>query len=212
MVWQAPLQVLVRANVFLIRQTDAADDIDVPHRPSPSSPFGLRRARFASGFCVAVPREARRAKRGGARRDRTADLIIANDALSQLSYGPVPAALIKRRSEWRPAIGAIYNPRHSQVKNGENRRFSVGFAGPVVRSRRSPSSARRHFLRMSESKDRRQELMLAEPGFDNRMGKSLQMASEGQIPSTSSLVWRGWNRYLASAVVRKFSFILPRVL
>jgi hypothetical protein len=30
---------------------------------------------------------------GGARRDRTADLIIANDALSQLSYGPVPAAL-----------------------------------------------------------------------------------------------------------------------
>ena len=26
---------------------------------------------------------------GGARRDRTADLVIANDALSQLSYGPV---------------------------------------------------------------------------------------------------------------------------
>jgi hypothetical protein len=25
---------------------------------------------------------------GGARRDRTADLVIANDALSQLSYGP----------------------------------------------------------------------------------------------------------------------------
>ncbi len=29
-----------------------------------------------------------KAIRGGARRDRTADLIIANDALSQLSYGP----------------------------------------------------------------------------------------------------------------------------
>ncbi len=28
------------------------------------------------------------AKTGGARRDRTADLVIANDALSQLSYGP----------------------------------------------------------------------------------------------------------------------------
>ena len=27
---------------------------------------------------------------GGAERDRTADLVIANDALSQLSYGPVP--------------------------------------------------------------------------------------------------------------------------
>ncbi len=26
---------------------------------------------------------------GGARRDRTADLVIANDALSQLSYGPI---------------------------------------------------------------------------------------------------------------------------
>jgi hypothetical protein len=27
---------------------------------------------------------------GGAERDRTADLVIANDALSQLSYSPVP--------------------------------------------------------------------------------------------------------------------------
>ena len=41
------------------------------------------------GHHVAAPREARRAKRGGARRDRTADLVIANDALSQLSYGPL---------------------------------------------------------------------------------------------------------------------------
>src|SRR5882757_7891612 len=29
---------------------------------------------------------------GGARRDRTADLVIANDALSQLSYGPIATA------------------------------------------------------------------------------------------------------------------------
>src|SRR6266403_2400122 len=41
------------------------------------------------GHHAATPREARRAKRGGARRDRTADLVIANDALSQLSYGPL---------------------------------------------------------------------------------------------------------------------------
>ena len=27
---------------------------------------------------------------GGAERDRTADLVIANDALSQLSYSPAP--------------------------------------------------------------------------------------------------------------------------
>ena len=33
---------------------------------------------------------ASRAKRGGARRDRTDDLMLAKHALSQLSYGPVP--------------------------------------------------------------------------------------------------------------------------
>src|ERR1700753_2385343 len=49
----------------------------------------LRRARFALRTCVAAPRVARRAKRGGARRDRTADLLHAMQALSQLSYGPV---------------------------------------------------------------------------------------------------------------------------
>jgi hypothetical protein len=37
---------------------------------------------------LAGPKQAQPAKAGGARRDRTADLVIANDALSQLSYGP----------------------------------------------------------------------------------------------------------------------------
>src|SRR5205085_11660158 len=54
------------------------------------SPVGLCRARFPFGSCVAAPREARRAKRGGARRDRTDDLMLAKHALSQLSYGPMP--------------------------------------------------------------------------------------------------------------------------
>src|SRR5207237_5011806 len=54
------------------------------------SPVGLCRARFPFGSCVAAPREARRAKRGGARRDRTDDLMLAKHALSQLSYGPEP--------------------------------------------------------------------------------------------------------------------------
>ena len=53
------------------------------------SPVGLCRARFPFGSCVAAPREARRAKRGGARRDRTDDLMLAKHALSQLSYGPI---------------------------------------------------------------------------------------------------------------------------
>jgi hypothetical protein len=66
------------------------------------------------------------AKAGGARRDRTADLVIANDALSQLSYGPVAAAFHVRR----PPIAAIYNPRQGQVKNREIADFQ-GFVGRV---------------------------------------------------------------------------------
>ncbi len=34
--------------------------------------------------------EARGSLIGGAERDRTADLLIANETLSQLSYGPTP--------------------------------------------------------------------------------------------------------------------------
>src|ERR1700750_2666088 len=56
----------------------------------PPSPCGLRCTTLRpSGPCVAAPRVARRAKRGGARRDRTADLLHAMQALSQLSYGPL---------------------------------------------------------------------------------------------------------------------------
>src|SRR6266550_3094079 len=63
---------------------------DITRRP----PARLRPAGYAGhhaspfGHHVAAPREARRAKRGGARRDRTADLLHAMQALSQLSYGP----------------------------------------------------------------------------------------------------------------------------
>ena len=88
---------------------------------SPPSPFGpwrgsLRSFRYETLPGLAQPKLAKRAKAGGARRDRTADLVIANDALSQLSYGPFVAA---SKSRERPAIGAIYNPRQGQVKNGE---------------------------------------------------------------------------------------------
>jgi hypothetical protein len=40
---------------------------------------------------------------GGAERDRTADLVIANDALSQLSYSPVHQA----SALWRAAAAAV---------------------------------------------------------------------------------------------------------
>ena len=39
---------------------------------------------------LAGPKLAQPAKAGGARRDRTDDLMLAKHALSQLSYGPVP--------------------------------------------------------------------------------------------------------------------------
>src|ERR1700692_784080 len=64
-----------------------------PASASPSSSFGLG---------VAAPRVARRAKRGGARRDRTADLLHAMQALSQLSYGPEKAARLNRRTGQNP--------------------------------------------------------------------------------------------------------------
>src|SRR5436309_1676033 len=76
----------------------------------PSSPFGLRRGSLryeracragarlrpsgydAAAFAtngLAEPKQAQPAKAGGARRDRTADLLHAMQALSQLSYGPL---------------------------------------------------------------------------------------------------------------------------
>ena len=88
-------------------------EVGSPARRRPSGYAGHHASPF--GHHVAAPRVARRAKRGGARRDRTADLVIANDALSQLSYGPIAAASSEQR---RPTIGAIYNPRQGQVKNG----------------------------------------------------------------------------------------------
>src|ERR1700752_4353130 len=54
------------------------------------------------GHPVAAPRVARRAKRGGARRDRTADLLHAMQALSQLSYGPINSSAPGRRATHDP--------------------------------------------------------------------------------------------------------------
>ena len=62
---------------------------------------------------VLYPTELRarmkRLNRGGAREDRTPDLVIANDALSQLSYGPTKPDII--RKNWRRLRDS--NPRWS---------------------------------------------------------------------------------------------------
>ena len=96
-------QICGRASVFLIGKIDAAD--------SPSSPFGLCRALLRPNGLPRL-RHAKpvRAKRGGAKRDRTADLLHAMQALSQLSYSPIkvvrleagPGILLKAcPAEWR---------------------------------------------------------------------------------------------------------------
>jgi len=44
---------------------------------------------------LAEPKLPKAAKAGGARRDRTDDLLLAKQALSQLSYGPVQGSEIR---------------------------------------------------------------------------------------------------------------------
>src|SRR5436190_14792426 len=68
-------EVMFRGRCSLVRQ------------PARLRSLELRRARFAfrPGGCAT---RSRKAKRGGARRDRTDDLMLAKHALSQLSYGP----------------------------------------------------------------------------------------------------------------------------
>src|SRR5437016_5333393 len=51
-------------------------------------PSGFGGTAFATRG-LAQPKQAQPAKAGGARRDRTADLLHAMQALSQLSYGPL---------------------------------------------------------------------------------------------------------------------------
>ena len=105
----AGVQIGGDADVFMLREIDASDDVDVPHRHpcicEGKNPFCLPARLRPSGYAghhasplrhrVAAPREARRAKGGGARRDRTADLLHAMQALSQLSYGPVELQRLK---------------------------------------------------------------------------------------------------------------------
>jgi DNA-binding PucR family transcriptional regulator len=61
----------------------------VDQAPARLRPSGLRRGSLRYDR-LAEPKLAEPAKAGGARRDRTDDLMLAKHALSQLSYGPVP--------------------------------------------------------------------------------------------------------------------------
>jgi hypothetical protein len=56
---------------------------------SPASALTSFGAAAFATIRLAQPKQAQPAKAGGARRDRTDDLMLAKHALSQLSYGPV---------------------------------------------------------------------------------------------------------------------------
>ncbi len=51
---------------------------------------------------------------GGARRDRTADLLLAKQALSQLSYGPAARSGISNPMVWWVWVDSNYRPHPYQ--------------------------------------------------------------------------------------------------
>ena len=71
---------------------------------------------------LAKPKQAKPAKAGGARRDRTDDLMLAKHALSQLSYGPVTTPNNTLRS-----------PQHADPK------FTLGRPPSLALKARQPS-------------------------------------------------------------------------
>ena len=86
-------QIFCKANIDLSRKIDAFEEINVSHQMN--SADLLRKSAFAKAsadtrHAKVLPAEALAKAGGGARRDRTADLLHAMQALSQLSYGPIP--------------------------------------------------------------------------------------------------------------------------
>ena len=65
-------------------------DVILATRALPASPVtpGDESASQAGGLLASRAKHMEREGLGGAERDRTAGLVIANDALSQLSYSP----------------------------------------------------------------------------------------------------------------------------
>jgi hypothetical protein len=119
----APLQVFRCADVFLVGKLNAADDVDVPHlQLCPSSPYGLRRARFAlretRGCATRSPKgEAWWSQAGSNRRPHHCERCA------------LPAELWPHRDRLMGKTAACnrrhLSPPQGQVKNGENWRGSL---------------------------------------------------------------------------------------
>ena len=63
--------------------------------------------------------------RGGAERDRTADLLVANEALSQLSYSPTTSLVYQRTALW----GRVMRLTLQKCMAG---RFLVSLSGTIL--------------------------------------------------------------------------------
>ena len=87
------------------------------------SGFRCRIAGPTKGISIAI--ENRRLDIGGAERDRTADLLVANEALSQLSYSPPPDA--------RHAL-----PRQAQAPSNDSQSVSASNARLKLQPVQSP--------------------------------------------------------------------------
>ncbi len=103
----APCEVMFSRTIFWLVGL-LAIGLAIIGRPSFAlSSYGAAAYRYQQPIAtkgLAEPKLASPARAGGARRDRTDDLMLAKHALSQLSYGPVPEheGLLACRAEARP--------------------------------------------------------------------------------------------------------------
>src|SRR5688572_23920243 len=79
-------------------------------------PVGLRRANFT---------RLTRAKFGGPDQNRTDDLLIANEALSQLSYGPTPVGNGREYEEAAPPCQGYPSRVRARVNRDKARTFKL---------------------------------------------------------------------------------------
>ena len=81
--------------------------------PAAAPPEGRPRPNLLS---VRDVMDARHQNNGGARRDRTDDLMLAKHALSQLSYGPVTRRRMLRTNEWWAWEDLNFRPHAYQAR------------------------------------------------------------------------------------------------
>src|SRR6266446_6898728 len=99
---------------------------------------------------LAEPKLAKPAKAGGARRDRTADLLHAMQALSQLSYGPLTFERVR--------LGDAPSPEPLIIDQGRSQVSSSPPTSPMMSvTSSSPSSSSAMKVESSSSSSSRSE-------------------------------------------------------